>query len=257
MRFWITSVARRRAHGAAVLEVDAVDGWGVLAAWVAPRQLVWPAGSASVFDIVGELLRRAGLELSLSPGSNESGLHEPAFTVRAGDSAAPAVRRLLDMVPDMLRMRGATPLLFEPLSADSTDYEYGTAHAIYELRIEDGRASAGWARVFGNAVFAEAVDAAALRAGAGATLVVDDNLAVQARADVRATTVLRQQALAVPRGDAVASPNVGQEVGDVIEVTDATLGIEAARFRVAALRLRYARSGSRPRYEQTLSLTSV
>ncbi len=257
MRFWITSVARRRAHGAAVLEVDAVDGWGVLAAWVAPRQLVWTAGSASVFDIVLELLRRAGLELSLSPGSNESGLHEPAFTVRAGDSAATAVRRLLDTVPDMIRMRGSSPLLFEPLPADATDYAFGTTHAIHEVRIEDARASTGWARVFGDAVFAEAVDVAALRDGAGTALVVDDNLAVQARADVRATTVLRRQALAVPRGEVVTPPNVGQEVGDVVEVTDATLGLEAARFRVAALRLRYSRGGPRPRYDQTLSLTSV
>jgi len=51
--------------------------------------------------------------------------------------------------------------------------------------------------------------------------------------------------------------DVGHEVGDVVELTDATLGLDAARFRVAALRLRFARGGPRPLYEQTLSLTSV
>jgi hypothetical protein len=259
MRFWVASVRRRRARGASVVEVDAVDGWGVLAAWVAPRQLVWTAGSTSVFDIVLGLLRRAGLRLSLSPGSNESALHEPTFTVRAGDSAT-AVRRLLDTVPDMIRMTGTTPLLFEPTPEDATDYEYGTTHPLHQVRIEDGRTSAGWSRVFGNAVFAEAVDVAALRDGAGTALVVDDNLAAQTRADVRATTVLRRQQLAVPRGEVVTPPNVGQEVGDVVEVTDSTLGLEAEPFRVAALRLRYARGPSRegrPLYEMTLSLISV
>jgi hypothetical protein len=157
----------------------------------------------------------------------------------------------------MLLMRGTTPLLFEPKPADGTDYAFGTTHAIHEARIEDGRTSAGWARVFGSGVFAEAVDAAALRAGAGTALVVDDNLAAQARADARATTVLRRHALAVPRGEVVALPNVGQEVGDVIEVTDATLGLAAAKFRVAALHLRYARGGPHPLYEMTLALTSV
>ena len=257
MRFWIASVRRRRSRGASVVEVEAADGWGVLAAWVAPRQLVWTAGNTSVFDIVLALLRRAGLRLSLSPGSNESGLHKPAFTVRAGEPAATAVRRLLDTVPDMIRMRGTTPLLFEPKAADAVDYALGVAHAIHEARIEDGRSSAGWARVFGNGVFAEAVDDAALCSGAGTALVVDDTLAVQARADVRATTTLRRQALAVHRGEVVVPPNAGQEVGDVVSVTDATLGLSAAPFRVAALRLRYIRDAPRPLYEMTLSLTSV
>jgi hypothetical protein len=55
----------------------------------------------------------------------------------------------------------------------------------------------------------------------------------------------------------VAPPNVGQEVGDVIEVISAPLGLTVARYRVASLRLRYARGGQRPVYEQTLALSDV
>jgi hypothetical protein len=86
---------------------------------------------------------------------------------------------------------------------------------------------------------------------------VDDNLTAQARADARAATLLRQSALAVPRGELIVVPNVGQEVADVVSVTDAALGLSAAPYRVAALRLRFARGGARPRYELTLSLTEV
>lgn len=255
--FWIASVARRRVRGVATVEVEAVDGWGVLAAWVAPRQFVWAAGATSVFDILVALLQRAGLRLGLTPGSNESTLHKPAFTVRAGESAATAVRRLLATVPDVLRgMDGSAPDAFEPLPGDATDYVYGTTHAIEAVSAEEGRQAAGWSRVFGSGVFAESVDLAALRAGAGTALVVDDALAAQARANARATTVLRRQALAVPRGELVSPPNVGHEVWDVVEVTDATLGLSAAKYRVGSWRLRFARAG-RPLYEQTLQLVTV
>lgn len=96
-----------------------------------------------------------------------------------------------------------------------------------------------------------------LGAGAGAVVVVDDNLTTQPRASARAAGVLRRAALDAPRGELVCAPHVGLEVGDVIAVTDAQLGLAAARFRVAALRLRYARGGARPRYEQTLTLSVV
>ncbi len=44
-------------------------------------------------------------------------------------------------------------------------------------------------------------------------------------------------------------------IGDVIAVTDATLALEAAAFRVTALRLEYAAAGARaPRYTMTLGL---
>lgn len=111
-------------------------------------------------------------------------------------------------------------------------------------------------------MLAEAVDDAALARGAGTAIAIDDNLAVQARATARAATLLRRSALASPRGSLTVPVNAGQEVGDVIEVTDATLGLAAARFRVAALRLRYARNpGVRGRapvsYDLTLTLSEV
>ena len=51
-------------------------------------------------------------------------------------------------------------------------------------------------------------------------------------------------------------PNVAQEPGDIVEVSDAAAGLVAAPFRVAGVRLRFAR-GARPRYEQTLLLGEV
>ncbi|MGE3412773.1 MAG: hypothetical protein AB7L91_11175 [Dehalococcoidia bacterium] len=258
LAFHITSVRRARARGRAVAVVEAVDGWGLLEAWAAPKQFVWAAGSTSVYTIVRRLMRAVGLTLSITPGSNESGVFNPGFTVPAGDSARSAVRRLLAMVPDAVLMRGAVgPVMFEVDPAQAVDYDFGTDHPILELGIEDGRTGVGWSRVFGSGVFAQAVDAEALRDGAGTVLLADDSLTVQARADARAETVLRKRTLAVDRGELVVPPNVGQEAGDVVSVTDASLGLSAEPFRVRSVRLRFDRGRSPAVYEMTLSLMTV
>ena len=254
-RFWIGAVRRRRSGGAATVELDAVDGLGLLETWVASEQLVWEAGQRSVAEILAAIARRAGLLLTVRNASAEAAALRPAFTVRAGERGATAVRRLLRAVPDRLRTDGRLLVLSEP-AAGASGYAYGADHAILAHTIEAGRPAAGWARVFGRGVFAEAADEAALAEGAGTVIAIDENLGVQDRADARAGTLLRQSRLAVDRGELLVRPNVAQEPGDLVAVTDAEAGLDAAPFRVAGLRLRFAR-GARPRYEQTVTLSEV
>ena len=259
-RFWISAVRRRagpNAPGGATVEVEAIDGWGLLEAWAASKQLVWEAGDRSAIELLAAVARRAGLQLTALGASSESSALQPAFTVRAGERGATAVRRLLRALPDQLLMHGRLPVLFEPAAGDPVDCAYGGDHPIEALALEAGRPAAGWARVFGDGLFAEATDDAALAEGAGALIAVDDNLDVQARADARATTLLRQSRLAVARGELLVRPNVAQEVGDVVSLTDAAAGLSAAPFRIAGLRLRFARGGPRPAYTQTLTLSEV
>lgn len=255
-RFWIGSVRRRRSGGAATVEVDAVDGLGLLEAWVASEQLVWEAGERSAIEILAAIARRAGLRLTARQASAESGRLRPAFTVRAGERGATAVGRLLRALPDRLRSDDRLLVLSEPAASAPADYAYGTDHAILAHAIEAGRPAAGWARVFGSGVFAEATDEAAIGEGAGAVIAVDENLGAQDRVAARAGTLLRQSRLAVERGELLVRPNVAQEPGDIVAVSDAAAGLDAAPFRVAGVRLRFAR-GARPRYEQTLLLGEV
>lgn len=254
--FWIDRVRRRSAGGVAVVEIEASDGWGVLEAWTAPRQVTVGAGTMNVFQLVSEIARRVGLHVGSSGGSAEIGVLLPAFTLRAGERGRAAVRRLLEMVPDVITMQGLTPLLTEPLSTQSSTYAYGAAHAVQAVTVESGRPGVGWARVFGSGVFAEAVDGAVLRVGGSAAVVIDDRVSSTTRAAVRASTTLRRAALVVPVGTLRALPHVGQEVHDVIAVTDAGAGLVDAPFRVAAVRLRYERA-PRSRYEMEIELSSV
>jgi hypothetical protein len=154
----------------------------------------------------------------------------------------------------------ATLEVFTPLASDTASYAYGTDHAIAALAVAVERPGVGWARVLGAGVVAEGVEAGALERGGAAAVHVDANLASQARADARAATLLRRSALAAARGELTVPVNAGQEIGDVIEVTDATLGLDAVPFRVATLRLRYVRGGprgARPRYDLALTLSEV
>ncbi len=264
-QFWITRVTRRRGPGSSVVEVEAVDASGVLAAWHAPRQLVWPIGTAAVDQIMDDLIRRAGFT-RVGGMSTEALTLQPGFTVRAGENGAAALRRLLAMVTDVARPDLTEIAVIEPLPGDATDYEYGTVHAVTALATATDRPRVAWARVLGSGVVAEAVEVAALSGGGSALVQVDDSLTTQARVDARAATLIRQSELARGRGQITVPVNAGQEVGDVIEVTDATLGLAAARFRVAALRLRFVRgpsaagsagATSRPRYDLTLTLSEV
>jgi len=112
----------------------------------------------------------------------------------------------------------------------------------------------GAVRVFGASDVGEQFDIGVLANGAATAVVVDDALDSQARVVARAASELRRARLATEAARLTARPNVGQEIGDVVEVADAALGLDAARYRVAATRFRYTRERG-PRAEMQLTLS--
>ena len=57
-------------------------------------------------------------------------------------------------------------------------------------------------------------------------------------------------------GEITVPVNCGQELYDVVEVTDSGAGLADARRRVLGLSLRYS-TGERPSYEQRITLGTV
>ena len=255
--FWITAVRHRYEPGGASVEIEAVDGWGLLDAWTASRQLVWEAGAASAFQVLTGVMQRAGVRLAGGGASAESGTLRPAFTVRAGERGSTAVRRLLAMLSDEVIMRGHRAFLTEPTRDDAPVASFGDDDPVVRLTMESGAPATGWARIFGAGVLAEAIDPTALAEGGGAAIVVDENIDAQARADTRAETVLRRSQLDLARGELVVRPHAGLEVGDVVAITSKRAGLDEARFRASGLHLRYARGGKRAVYEQRIALSDV
>jgi hypothetical protein len=113
------------------------------------------------------------------------------------------------------------------------------------------------AQVFGSGVFGERFD------WAGVQSVYDDleqahdrNLTTVALAESRADALLRESSLGAMSGEITVPVNCGQELYDVVEVTDAGTGLSAVRRRVAGMALRFA-TGERPVYEQRIALGAV
>lgn len=258
--YWIEAIERRSAGGGATLVLEARDAWSLLDAWTARRQYAWAAGERNAFGILQFLFARAGLEFSSSGSSASAANHYPAFTVHPGDSGLTAVRRLLATLPDVIFLRGEFAFLTEPLASEAADYTYGTDHPLLAGRYADETPQANRAQVFGSSaanVFAERFDWPGVQSVYDHLRQVHDrNLTTVALAESRGDGLLRAAALEAMSGEIAVPLNCGQELYDVVEITDAPAGLSAARRRVLGLALRYS-TGERRAYEQRIVLAAV
>jgi hypothetical protein len=255
-RYWVTGVKRYYLRdGRAVVEVEARDGWLLLEGWRARRQFQWAAGSKSVAQLVEYICARAGLDFT--GGSSSAFLNlKPAFTVDPGESGAVAVRRLLEKVAERVVMRGGTARAVEVRSDDTAVYEYGTGHAV--LRAVYGERPKWWTRVrvFGAGVFGEAFDFEGTAEGGERVRNVGDvALTTTGEASARAAAELRAGEVRDEGTRVVVPVNCGQEVLDVVAVTDDIAGLDGEGMRVLGLRWRFR--PERGIYDQELVLGPV
>ncbi len=174
-----------------------------------------------------------------------------------GESGLAAVRRLLAMLPDVIFARGEFAYLTEPLASEGADYAYGTEHALLSGRYVDGSVDANRAQVYGKNVYGERFDWTGVQSVYDRLdQVLDANLTTVAQTESRADAVLRRAAIGSAGGEITVPVNCGQELYDVVEITDAGAGLSAAKRRVLGIALRYS-TGARPTYEQRLTLGGV
>ncbi len=255
--YWIDSIERVCGPGAATLALEGRDAWGLLEGWRARRQYTWASGEKNVFGILQFLFARAGLEFSSLGSSASATSLYPAFTLNPGESGLTAVLRLLAMLPDVIFVRGEFGYLMEPLATQAADYAYGTDHALLAGRYADRLPRANRVQVFGKGVFAERFDWPGVESVYDLLRQAHDvNLTTAAQANDRADALLRHEAISASGGEISAPVNCGQELYDVVEVTDARAGLSAAKRRVLGIALRYS-TGERPAYEQRIALGGV
>ncbi len=257
LRYWVEGWEYTSAGGEATLVLFASDAWSLVESWRARRQHTWSAGSRSISQILRFVFGRAGVEL-LNVGSSATALsHRPAFTIHPGQDGLRAVQRLLAMVPDVILVSGEFAFLFEPLVSDSAVYAYGTDHPILRARYASAGLSANRAQVFGPALMAERFDWGDIDDQLDRLRQVHDlNLTSVSLAEDRAEDTLRQEELSLAEGELVTPVNCGQELYDVVSVTDSNVGLTAAKYRLSGLELKYSRRG-RAAYEQRLLLAKV
>jgi len=248
---WVTSVEHRRGE----VHIATEGALGRISRWRAPRQISWAAGDATIAAMVSAIARAAGIRAVTGGASLDASSLTPGFTVRAGESGAAALARLLDRVPDQVLGRGIDLHLVERDPDEAATYAYGTTHPIRSIELRSAEGAGGWARVLGEGAVGEAVGSGA-GGGGGVTVVVDPSVTSAALAAARAEAALRRAALLEERGTLEAAPHPGLEPGDVVAVTDATLGLEAEAYRVTSVELDYARQ-PRGKYLMRLGLGRV
>jgi hypothetical protein len=264
--FWVESIEVVTGPAPRVV-VDARDAWSLLEQWRARRQFFWAAGTKTVSQLIEFICARAGLDFTSLSTSSAFTTFEPAFTIMPGQDGKSAVLRLLTLAPDEAIMRGATCTTLHPQPADASVYGYesasasGSAHTLAAGRYHDTGRSVNRVRVIGAGVFNEGFDFGEIdRLGERTVQVNDLNLTSTALAADRAASDLRAAAVRDRRDEiTVFGVNCGQELYDVITLTDAQAGFDAAKRRVLGLTWRYATGSGpsrTPRYDMTLELGS-
>jgi hypothetical protein len=158
----------------------------------------------------------------------------------------------------VLLISGEHAYLVNPTATQATDYEYGVEHAILEGRYGSRSASFNRAQVFGRDLMVEDFEWASVGDTHDRLRQVHDlNLTSTAAAQDRADALLRHEEMGVTDGEVLVPVNCGQELYDVVEVTDTRAGLSAARRRVQAMGLRYVRDRPTPAYEMRLRLGAV
>ncbi|MFC1967189.1 hypothetical protein ACFLV2_00880 [Chloroflexota bacterium] len=252
------------AGGSASLILHARDGWGALGDWKARCQFRWNKASdeMSVRDIIAFVLARAGLQLEVVSSSSVITGFYPDFTINSGNSGGQVIRKLLSFVPDVLLLEGNKAYIINPLASDSSVYGYGGGHPVREGKY----VQKAWEL---NRVQVEGYDS-----GAAAGIVVDNfnwngidrcydrlayiedrNIGTAAEAQQRGQAYLREAEIASGGGAVLVPVNCGQQLYDVVDITDSRAGLDAARHRVVRLALVY--DPRRGEYRQRLWLGRV
>jgi len=255
--YWIEGWDYFSQGGKASFIIFAGDGWSILEHWKARRQFGWAAGEKNIFQLLSFVFARAGLELSSISNSDAMVNHYPAFTIHPGESGAMAVQRLLDMVPDVLFFRGNFGYIKNPLAGDSSDYGYGSDHVLWEGRYTSSAQAVNRVQVYGEGVLSESFSWAEIAKVYDRLRQVHDlNLDTVAKAQARGEAELRREAIARLSGETRVPVNCGQELYDVIEITDSRAGLSAAKRRILGITLRYS-TIREAHYDQRLLLGGV
>ena len=258
--YWVESIELETGARPGLV-VHAHDAWWLLQQWRARRQFVWAAGAKSVAQLIEYICARGGLDYGSITHSTAFTTFKPAFTIHPGEDGRTAVSRLLAMVPDEAIMRSAVCSIREPGTGDATDYAFGAGHAIIAGAYRERGATINRVRVVGAGVFSEGFDFAAIETdGERITHVRDLNLTSTDLAGDRASTELRAAAIRDRRDDVtVFGISCGQELYDVVALTDPQAGLVDASRRVLGLTWRFATGdrASRPRYDMALRLGSL
>jgi len=240
------------------------DGWQAVSSWQARHQFRWNKASneMNVKEILAFVLARAGLELEVKSESSVVTGYYPDFTIQPNNRGNTIIGRLLSFVPDVIFIEGNKVYMVNPLSTDSSVYSYGQTHHMFEGIYHGGAREFNRVQVEGydptgdepiviNSFTWSQVDKLYDRLNQQS----DQNIDTVAKAEQRGEAFLRHAEIVSTSGKIRIPVNCGQQLYDVIDITDIRAGLSTEKKRVLGLYLVY--NPFRGQYEHNLILGGV
>jgi len=254
LSFYLRSFACIGAPGKAVMVLEGCDSWAKLREWSARYSMRFT--SLPVKNILEEVLARAGIRLEIVSQSTIVSSCCPDFTIQPGDNGKEVVLRLLDLVPDVLWLEGWTAYLGNPLPLDNPVCEYGTAPPVLEGRYAQNAPEYNHILVEGSNCRAEVFDWEDIAAGGDRFLRQEDaGITTPGEAQERGNAILHKYGNKADAGFIRVPVNCGQQLYDVIAISDSRAGLFGARCRVRGISTLYR--PDKGIYEQNIALGRV
>jgi len=258
-RYWIDSWEYSSSLNTSHITLYCLDGWGLANRWSARFQMRWPADKR-VWEIIQEIICRWGINLTSPGGVPKSSAVDnlyPDFTLQPGTQGTQALNKLLSFVPDALIFDGNEAYVKDLKDDEASSYSYGTAHIIlqgeYAVSVSVSRSRAIGRDGEDNRIVEDAFDWDNLELGIDILAQdYDPNLQSATRAQERADAILRRESLRAQGGQITIPVNCGQEIYDVITVTDKRCGISSKKYRVMRIDVQYTPLGGQ--YQQRLTI---
>ena len=262
--FWLDSWEHASAGGKSSLTLQGVDGWQLLKSWRARYLFRWnkDTDEMPVKQILAFVFGRIGLKLEVKSQSAAAAGFYPDFSINPDDRGDLIIRRLLSFVPDVVFIEGIKAYLVYPQSSDQAVYSYGEAHAVFQGKHHTG----SWQT---NQVRVEGYDT-----GSGASILTDSfsweqmqgfsdrvkqisdrNIGTIQAGQMLAGAYLRKAEIESSSGMIQSPVNCGQQLYDVIDVTDPRAGLSGAKRRVTGIQVSY--QADHGVYQQKLLLSGL
>jgi hypothetical protein len=264
LTFTLNAYEHTSSGGRASLVLHASDGWSLIQGWRARHQFRWNKESdeLSVKQILQFVLARVGLRLEAKSQSSVLTGYYPDFTINPNNSGDSVISRLLSFVPDILFIEGNKAYVVNPQATDDSAYSYGSSHPIIEGRYKSEAFELNRVQVEGydltedevivvDSFSWEQID----RLYDRLRQLEDRNIDSVTKAEERGEAYLRGAEVGSVNGSILIPVNCGQQLYDVIDITDSRAGLDAARRRVVGLTLVYSPKGGE--YQQRLLLGGV
>jgi len=247
------------SDGKASLILYASDARSRLDEWRARHQFRWNKDSDDmcVKDILAFVLGRVGLRLEVKSQSSVITSYYPDFTIHPNNRGITVITRLLSFVPDVVFIEGSKAYIINPQSSDSSVYSYGSDHPIFEGSYQKGAWELNRVQVEGdNSIIADSFEWGEIdKLYDRLRQLEDKNLDTVAEAQQRGEAYLRQAEIKSNSGETRIPVNCGQQLYDVIDITDSRAGLNAEKKRILGLILIH--NPRRGEYEERLSLGAV